>query len=346
MAGGRHVAVVGAGSWGTTLALHAARMGLRVRLWARREEFAGRLRDERENAEFLPGQKFPASLVVSSDPAEVARGAGVVLWVVPSHALRSVARLILPRCDPGSLHVSASKGIEDETFSTMTEVLRQEGCPAGDAGVLSGPSFAREVAAGLPTAVTLAFPGRGAQVAVQSLLSTPVLRLYTSSDVLGVELGGALKNVYAIAAGISDGLNLGLNARAALVTRGINEMGRLAKAMGANPLTLSGLSGVGDLILTATGDLSRNRRVGVRLGAGESLDSILSGSHQVAEGVRNAKSVWGLARAREVGVPTAREVYRVLHEGKQPRQGLVDLLTRRLKEELPPELDRPSGDGR
>jgi glycerol-3-phosphate dehydrogenase (NAD(P)+) len=277
-------------------------------------------------------------MVITSDPAEAVGGADYVIWVVPSHAFRAAARLILPKAKPGAVHLSASKGIEDETFSTMTAILSEESGGAVAGGTLSGPSFAKEVASGLPTAVTVAFECQETARRVQTLLSAPVFRLYTSADVRGVELGGALKNVYAIAAGISDGLNLGLNARAALITRGINEMSRLAGVMGAHPLTLSGLSGVGDLILTATGDLSRNRKVGFRLGSGETLPDILSGSHEVAEGVRNAKSVWGLAQSKGVSLPTAREVYRVLYEGKSPRQGLVDLLTRRLKEEHPAEL--------
>jgi glycerol-3-phosphate dehydrogenase (NAD(P)+) len=296
------------------------------------------MRRERENRDFVPDQKLPASMLVCSEAGEVARGAQVIIWVVPSHAFRAVARSILPHVPPAAIHVSASKGIEDETFSTMTSILSQEADGRIQAGVLSGPSFAKEVASGLPTAVTLAFPRKDTCLLIQSLLSTPGFRIYTSPDVLGVELGGALKNVYAIAAGISDGLELGLNARAALITRAIAEMSRLAKVLGANPMTLNGLSGTGDLILTATGDLSRNRRVGVRLGRGEKLTDILAGSHEVAEGVRNSRSVWGLARSHDVSAPTAREVFRVLHEGKQPRQGMVDLLTRRLKEEHPPDL--------
>ncbi|MDR2301423.1 MAG: NAD(P)-dependent glycerol-3-phosphate dehydrogenase [Deltaproteobacteria bacterium] len=336
--GVRRVAVIGAGAWGTTLALHASRQGLAVSLWARRPQLAERLRLERENVEFLPGHKLPGNMIISSDPEEVALGAETVVWVVPSHAFRAAAKLILPKTKPGAVHLSASKGIEDETFSTMTSILKQEAGGEILAGALSGPSFAKEVASGLPTAVTLAFECQNTAKMVQTLLSAPGFRLYTSQDVQGVELGGALKNVYAIAAGISDGLNLGLNARAALITRGINEMSRLARVMGANPMTLSGLSGIGDLILTATGELSRNRRVGLRIGLGEKLSDIVSGSHEVAEGVRNAKSVWGLAQAKQVSLPTAREVFRVLYENKPPKQGLVDLLTRRLKDELPADL--------
>jgi glycerol-3-phosphate dehydrogenase (NAD(P)+) len=258
--------------------------------------------------------------------------------VVPSHAFRSVARLVIGHVPVGAVHVSASKGIEDESFCTMTDVLSSEARWPVIAGALSGPSFAKEVARGLPTAVTLACGDFAAGQWVQSLISTPVFRLYTSSDLVGVQLGGALKNVYAIAAGICDGLELGLNARAALVTRAIMEMTSLAVVLGANPLTLSGLSGTGDLFLTATGELSRNRQVGLRIGAGEDLASILAGRREVAEGVKNAKSLHGLAQARGIAMPTAREVYRVIYEGKPPKRGMVDLLTRRLKSELPAEV--------
>jgi glycerol-3-phosphate dehydrogenase (NAD(P)+) len=284
------------------------------------------------------GQGFAEISSLSKNMAEAVEGAGLALWVVPSHAFREVVRRILPHAPAGAVHVSASKGIEDGTFATMTDILSEESGGGALVGALSGPSFAKEVASGLPTAVTLASASPAAGRWVQKLVSTPVFRIYTSQDLPGVQLGGALKNVYAIAAGICDGLSLGLNARAALITRGIMEMSRLAVCLGANPLTLAGLSGVGDLFLTCTGDLSRNRQVGLRLGAGESLDDILAGRREVAEGVRNARSVWGLAQSHGLAPPTAREVYRVLYEGKHPRQGLVDLLTRRLKAELPSDL--------
>jgi glycerol-3-phosphate dehydrogenase (NAD(P)+) len=292
---------------------------------------------ERENQVFLPGLKLPQDVSATSDPRQAVEGAGLVIWAVPSHGLRGVACQVSPFLESGAIQISASKGIEDETFSTMTGILAEETPPGLPTliGALSGPSFAREVAEGLPTALTLALPDREAAQSLQSLLSAPIFRLYTSQDVLGVELGGALKNVYAIAAGISDGLGLGSNARAALLTRAVAEMSRLAQAKGASPLTLYGLSGMGDLILTATGKLSRNRRVGLRLGAGEEISQILSGSREVAEGVKNARSVWGAAQKAQVGMPTAREVYRVLYEGKRPSQGMVDLLTRRLKSEVP-----------
>jgi glycerol-3-phosphate dehydrogenase (NAD(P)+) len=267
-------------------------------------------------------------------------GARLVIWAVPSHGMRAVAGRILPLAEEGSVHLSAAKGLEDVSFLTMTRVLESlapEGLSCAF-GALSGPSFAGEVALGLPTALTLGMADPAVAEAVQCLLSAPTFRIYTTRDTLGCELGGALKNVYAIAAGVCDGLRLGLNARAAFLTRALSEMTRLAKVMGANPLTLMGLSGMGDLILTATGELSRNRRVGLRLGAGESLDEILAGRRDVAEGVKNAKSFWGLGQSLGVSMPVCREVYRVLYEGKPLRQGMVDLLTRRLKEEVHPEV--------
>ncbi|MDR2612301.1 MAG: NAD(P)-dependent glycerol-3-phosphate dehydrogenase [Deltaproteobacteria bacterium] len=337
---GGAVAVVGAGAWGTALALHAARQGHRVTLWARRDEIADRINTARENPDFLPGVRLDGDLTAVCDPGRAVEGAALVIWAVPSHVLRAVARGVLPRLAEGAAQVSATKGIEDGTFLTMSEILESESPPgrAAAVGALSGPSFAKEVARNLPTAVTLGMRDTAAARLIQSLLSAPTFRIYTSEDLRGVELGGALKNVYAIAAGICDGLELGLNARAAFLTRALSEMNRLAGALGAHPLTLSGLSGMGDLILTATGELSRNRQVGLRLGAGESLESILSGRRDVAEGVRNASSVWGMAQKLGVGMPVAREVYRVLYEGKSPRQGMVDLLTRRLKDEIHPEV--------
>ncbi|MDR2142239.1 MAG: NAD(P)-dependent glycerol-3-phosphate dehydrogenase [Deltaproteobacteria bacterium] len=339
----RNISIIGAGAWGTSLAIHTARLGLPVRLWARRPEMAATLSQARVNEAFLPGFPLPPGVSLHNDPVEAVAEAAIIIWVVPSHGLREVARRFRSYLPPGVFQISATKGIEDDTFATMTEILREETQrEASSIGVLSGPSFAREVAAGLPTAVTLAFLDLKVARLAQALLSAPVFRVYSSQDVKGVELGGAMKNVYAIAAGICDGLNLGLNARAAFLTRALAEMTRLAVAVGANPLTISGLSGLGDLLLTATGDLSRNRRVGLRLGAGEPLSSILANQREVAEGVNNSRAVWGLAQKLGLSLPTIRETFRVLHEGKDPRQGLVDLLTRRLKDELPSSL-RPGG---
>lgn len=326
---------MGAGAWGTTLALHASRLGLRVRLWARSPETAQNIIREKENVAFLPGISLTGELEVTSDGARAMEGARLILWVVPSHGLREVAKRLMPHLGDNTVQISASKGIEDSSFATMTGILLEE-TPSHlntKVGALSGPSFAKEVSRGLPTAVTLGMEDEQTAKLVQEILSSPTFRIYTTQDCLGVELGGALKNVYAIAAGICDGLQLGLNARAAFLTRALGEMTRFAVGMGAHPMTLAGLSGMGDLILTATGELSRNRQVGLRIGAGESLESILTGRRDVAEGVRNTKSLWGMAQKLNVSMPTAREVYRVLYEGKHPRKGMVDLLTRKLKAE-------------
>jgi glycerol-3-phosphate dehydrogenase (NAD(P)+) len=311
-----------------------------VKLWARREEIASEINQKHKNPAFLPGVSLPPAIKATTNPQEAIKDSQLILWAVPSHGMREVALLLSPHLEDGSVQVSVSKGIEDETFLTMSEILKKE-TPKGirsAVGALSGPSFALEVSKGLPTALTLGMEDVETAKAVQCLLSAPTFRIYTSTDTLGVELGGALKNVYAIAAGICDGLELGLNARAAFLTRALSEMTRLAEVMGAHPMTLSGLSGIGDLILTATGALSRNRQVGLRLGKGETLEQILSGRHDVAEGVKNAKSIWGMAQKLKVGMPTCREVYRVLYEGKPLKQGMVDLLTRRLKEEVHPEV--------
>ncbi|MDR2947071.1 MAG: NAD(P)-dependent glycerol-3-phosphate dehydrogenase, partial [Candidatus Adiutrix sp.] len=298
--------------------------------------------NRRENPSFLPGLRLPEGITAVSDLAEALAGQTLVLVVVPSHVMREIAVKMAPALENEAVIISASKGIEDETAATMVQILEEElrpHRPGLEVGALSGPSFSREVAAGLPTAVTLAMRSKPVAKAVQTRLSAPTFRIYTSLDLVGVELGGALKNVYAIATGICDGFSLGLNARAAMLPRALGEMTRMAVALGGNPMTLMGLSGMGDLVLTATGDLSRNRKVGLRLGAGEKLADITAGSREVAEGIRNARSVRNMALRYQVQMPMAREVYRVLYEGKEPRQGLVDLLTRRLKDELDPSFE-------
>ena len=335
------LAIIGAGSWGTALAVHAARQGLAVTIWARKQEVADQINMNHENPAFLPDLKLPVGVTAVTDLAGALKGQTLVLVVVPSHVMREIAAQMAPVLEPEAIILSASKGIEDETSATMVQILEKElkSCRGLELGAISGPSFAKEVAAGLPTAVTLAMRSRFMAKAVQTHLSSPTFRIYTSLDMVGVELGGALKNVYAIATGICDGFNLGLNARAAMLPRALAEMSRMAVAMGANPMTLMGLSGMGDLILTATGDLSRNRKVGLKLGAGEKLADIMANSREVAEGVRNARSIQNMAQQYQVKMPMAREVYRVLYENKEPRQGMVDLLTRRLKDELDPQYE-------
>lgn len=332
------LAIIGAGSWGTALAAHSARQGLAVTIWARNKEVAKQINNQRENPDFLPGLKLPGGITAVSDLGEALADQKLALIVVPSHVMRDMASQMAPVLEKGAVVISASKGIEDETSATMIQILEDElkSVDGLEVGAVSGPSFAREVAMGLPTAVTLAMHSKPMAKAVQTHMSSPTFRIYTSQDLIGVEVGGALKNIYAIATGICDGFSLGLNARAAMLPRALGEMTRMATAMGGNPMTLMGLSGMGDLILTATGDLSRNRRVGLRLGAGEKLSDITGGSREVAEGIRNAKSVRNMALRYQVQMPMAREVYRVLYENKEPRQAMVDLLTRKLKDELDP----------
>ncbi|MDR0882052.1 MAG: NAD(P)-dependent glycerol-3-phosphate dehydrogenase [Candidatus Adiutrix sp.] len=332
------LAIIGAGAWGTGLAVHAARQGLAVTIWAYEREVVEDINQRRRNSAFLPGLDLPGPITAVTNLGEALAGQKLVLVVVPSHVMRQVAAQMAPMAEPGAAFISASKGIEDETSATMVQILEEElSSNLGlELGALSGPSFALEVARGLPTAVTLAMRSLPQAKIIQTLLSSPTFRIYTSLDLMGVELGGALKNVYAIATGICDGFALGLNARAAMLPRAISEMSRMAVARGGNPLTLMGLSGMGDLILTATGELSRNRKVGLRLGAGERLADILSGTREVAEGIRNARAIHNMALRHRVDMPMAREVYLVLYEGKEPRQGMVDLLTRPLKDELDP----------
>jgi len=330
------VTVLGSGSWGTALAIHLARLEHEVTLWARKPDFAAELGRARENAVYLPGAKFPPSLRVEGSLDRACGGAAVVLFVCPSSGIRSLAEEVRPLLTGQPTLVSAAKGVEHETRMTMSAILEDV---LGDrhrirVGVLSGPSFAREVAVEVPTAVTAAARDLAVAETIQQLFSGPTFRVYTTADVVGVEIGGAVKNVIALAAGVSDGLGFGHNSRAALITRGVAEVTRLATRLGAERTTLSGLSGVGDLILTCTGDLSRNRTVGLRLGRGERLAEITASMKEVAEGVHNTRSVRDLARSVSVEMPITEEMYKLLYEDKAPRQVVVDLMTRGLKREV------------
>ncbi|XXT17719.1 NAD(P)H-dependent glycerol-3-phosphate dehydrogenase [Sorangium sp. So ce429] len=330
-----NVAVIGAGAWGTALAKLLADKGNPTALWAHQGELAERIGRERQNHRYLPGVELPGSLRATSDLEDALRGAELVVVVVPSHALREVVREAGRHIPRGALVCSATKGIENDSLMLMSEVLVDELGRAAEPRLsyLSGPSFAREVAAGQPTTVVVAGRSERETHAVQRLLATDRFRVYWSDDVVGVEVGGALKNVIAIAAGIGDGLGLGHNARAGLITRGLAEMARMAAAKGANLLTLAGLSGMGDLVLTCTGELSRNRTVGIEMGRGRKLDEILAGLGHVAEGVKTAKSAYELANKLGVSAPISVEVYRMLYEGKPPQQAVVDLMTRALTRE-------------
>jgi glycerol-3-phosphate dehydrogenase (NAD(P)+) len=331
----QRVAVIGAGAWGTALARHLAEKQISVCLWAHEPEVVQAIDQRRENVVFLPGARLPSTLTATSELSDALEGADCVIFAVPSHVARPVLSRVGPLLAPSVPFVSATKGIEETTLELMTAVM-QDVLPAPmrhSLMVLSGPSFASEVSQGKPTALCLAGQDAAAVKTIQALFMTPAFRVYADDDVIGVQLGGALKNVMALAAGVVDGLELGHNARAALITRGLAEMIRLGMAMGADPRTFYGLSGVGDLILTCTGPLSRNHSVGVRLGQGDRLEGILASMQAVAEGVRTAKAALGLAQRCGVDMPIVQEVNAVLFAGKSCRQAVGDLMEREAKDE-------------
>lgn len=325
------VGVVGAGSWGTALAVHLARTGHVVRLWARDARLAAAMEEARENRTYLDGVVFPPALQPTASMAEAIGGATIVVMAVPSHGMRAVAHVARPFVEKGATFVSATKGLEEGSLLRMSEVLQAEMRGIGELVVLSGPSFAIELARELPTAMVAAGESAAAVEMVQSQFRSPALRLYGSADVVGVEIGGALKNIIAIAAGVVEGLGLGHNALAALMTRGLAELSRLAVALGAQRDTLSGLAGMGDLVLTCTGHLSRNRQVGIALAKGEPLASILSRSRMVAEGVRTTAAALALGARHGIDMPIAQEMAEVLAGRKAPQTAIRDLMGRRQK---------------
>lgn len=332
----KKIAIVGGGSWGTAIALLLARKGLPVMQWARDKNLVGEMNERRENPIYLPGFRYPPNLMATADIEEAVKDARYVFSVTPSHTVRAVMGMCAKKIHPEAIVVSASKGIEQDSLCLMAEVLR-EVLPAPFAkrlAFLAGPSFAKEVAQGLPAAVLIAAETTGVADDLQHLLSTNYFRVYTTDDCIGAELGGALKNVIAIAAGMADGMNLGMNARAALITRGIAEIGRLATKRGGELLTLAGLAGIGDLILTCTGHLSRNRHVGFELGQGKSIEEILGSMRQVAEGVRTTKSAYQLARRAGVEMPITEQVYSILYEGASVRDAVGNLMGRVVKKEF------------
>ena len=335
------IAVIGAGAWGTGLAIVLARNPSRthqVRLWAHESEVCESITQRHVNELFLPGRAIPDTVTASNDLATVLDGAQIVLSVMPSqHCRRLFERIgsLIPR---DALIVSATKGLEEDSLLRMTEVisqvLRRNHDSLPSIGALSGPTFAQEVARGDPTAITIASQDSELCGTVQREFSDPAFRVYTSGDVIGVELGGGLKNVIAVAAGICDGLGLGHNSAAALITRGLAEMTRLVVACGGRAETMSGLAGLGDLVLTCTGGLSRNRSVGVELGKGRPLPDIIAGMHgMVAEGVFTTTAAVGLARAHGIEMPIAEQMHAILHEGKSPRTAIHELMTRTGKSE-------------
>ncbi len=322
--------VVGGGAWGTALASHCVRAGLDVRIWIREPELVAALNERRENVQFLPGTALPEGMRATSRLDEAVADAEAVLVVVPSEYCRGIYRQLVRLAPQDAILVSATKGLELDTLLRMSEVAAAE-APGHPVAVLSGPSFAAEVAAGLPTAVVVASQRPGVAEAVQRPLATRSFRVYSSEDVVGVELGGALKNVIAIAAGIVDGMGYGHNTVAALITRGLVEITRLAVAEGARPDTLAGLAGLGDLVLTCTGGLSRNRTVGARLGQGLPLAEASAGLYP--EGVRTTLAACALAERRGIEMPIARQMKAVLYDGKPPRLAADELMLRSLKRE-------------
>jgi glycerol-3-phosphate dehydrogenase (NAD(P)+) len=329
------LAVIGGGSWGTALAAALAPRFDEVRLWVYETDLAARMAADRINDLYLPGVTLPANIAVTPELTAAARGAEIVLGVMPSHHARRVYTALRDTLDPSMLFVSATKGLENGTLlrisQVVDEVMSARFRPR--VGVLSGPSFAKEVARGEPAAVAISSTDAELARIVQAAFSGPALRLYTNSDPVGVEIGAALKNVIAIAAGMCHGLGLGVNPLAALITRGLAEITRLAVAAGGQARTLAGLAGLGDLVLTCSGDLSRNRQVGIELGRGRKLADILGGMRMVAEGVETTRAAVDLAARLGVDMPIARQVHAILYEDRSPRAALRELMDRSLKEE-------------
>lgn len=335
------IGVVGAGSWGTALAKLLADKKYDLDLWVFEQEIREQIENERENKIFLPEIKLPENIVPSNDLQKVVENKDLILIVVPSHLMREISGKMAPFVKEDAIVVTASKGIENKTHLTMTQVLKEkiDQLPGENLVALSGPSFAKEVANKVPTVVAAASSSRENAEYVQEIFSCPTFRVYVNDDPVGTQLGGAIKNVLAIAAGISDGMKMGLNPRAALITRGLTEMNRLGIKLGADPLTLAGLAGVGDLLLTCTGPLSRNYTVGVQIGEGKKLDEIISEMRMVAEGVKTTRSVYNMSRKLNVDLPICNAVYKILFEDASLKKTGERLMNRSLKHELDGVLD-------
>ncbi|HUO30581.1 MAG TPA: NAD(P)H-dependent glycerol-3-phosphate dehydrogenase [Bryobacteraceae bacterium] len=329
------LAIIGAGSWGTALALILAPRFPRIRLWVYEHDLAERMRATRINDVYLPGFSLPSNVAIETDFSTALPGAAIVLSVMPSHLVRTIYKSMLPCLDASMDFVSATKGLENGTLLRPSGIIRE--CLAARfeprIAVISGPTFAREVARGDPTALVVASTDDALALRIQSTFSGPTFRLYTSQDPVGVEIGGAVKNVVAIGAGVCHGLGLGSNTQAALITRGLAEMTRLAVALGGRPQTLAGLAGLGDLVLTCSGELSRNRTVGLELARGRKLEEITSSMRMVAEGIKTTNAAAGLAARADVEMPIARQMYEMLTFGLPPREAVRRLMERSLKGE-------------
>jgi glycerol-3-phosphate dehydrogenase (NAD(P)+) len=330
------IGIIGAGGWGIALAKLLADKGAQVTLWCHGAESYRELQENRESRTYLTGILLPSSIKFTRSIEAAVTDKSLIICAVPSHTVRGVMARTSTYVSSQTNVLCGTKGLEEESLKTMGEVLAEIfGDPQQQRhAFLSGPTFAIEVARGLPAAVTVAARHEDIARDVQATMSTQNFRVYTSTDIVGVQMGGVIKNIIAIAAGISDGLNLGHNARAALITRGLAEMTRLAIRMGADPMTLSGLPGLGDLVLTCAGDLSRNRKVGIQIAQGKSAQEITQGTRMVAEGIRNTRSVYMLARSLGAEMPIVEQMYKVIHEGKKPAEAVRDLMQRSLKPEL------------
>jgi glycerol-3-phosphate dehydrogenase (NAD(P)+) len=328
------IGIIGAGGWGIALAKLLADKGKQVTLWCHRAESFRELQENRESRTYLTGIVLPSSVEFTRSIEAAVNDKSLVICALPSHAVRGIIASAASYLSAETAVLCGTKGLEEESLKTMGEVLAETLGEPQQHVFLSGPTFALEVARGLPTAVTVAARDEDIARNVQETLSTQNFRVYSSTDIVGVQMGGVIKNIIAIAAGISDGLNLGHNARAALITRGLAEMTRLAIRMGADPMTLAGLPGLGDLVLTCAGDLSRNRKVGIQIAQGKSLREIIEGTRMVAEGIRNTRSVYMLARSLGTEMPIVEQMYQVIHESKRPADAVRDLMQRSLKPEL------------
>ena len=328
------VGVIGSGAWGTTLALLQAKSNTETILWEYKPERAAEMQELRENTLFLPGFRFPETLKVTSNIQEAVEGKDILILVTPSQRMRENVRSLAPFVDKHTIFVNASKGIEISTLKRMTEVMREELPDAGNRiAALSGPNMAREIAEGKPTAAVVAAYDQEIAVQARTLLTASNYRVYTTHDVVGVELGGALKNIIAICTGINDGMNMGDNAKAAFITRGLAELSRLGLAAGAHPMTFAGLAGIGDLIATCSSPLSRNHRLGQRIGSGEKLEDILSSTQTVAEGVYTTRAALKLAERFQVELPITYQLSQVLFEGHDPYEAIIELMARDPKHE-------------
>jgi glycerol-3-phosphate dehydrogenase (NAD(P)+) len=321
-----NLAVIGAGAWGTALALLLAKKGYNFPLWVYEEDLSNTMKTRRENSLFLPGFSLPENIQPTHSLQEAVKDKSVILLVVPTHVMRTTIKTIKPYLKPDCLIINASKGIENDTLCTVHKILQQELDELHTFAVISGPTFAKEIAQGLPSALVAAGDTLEIAERVQRIISTPKLKVFTSDDPLGVQIGGALKNVIAISTGICDGMDLGYNPRAALISRGLMEITRIGTAQGARPETFLGLSGMGDLVLTCTGDLSRNRNIGIELGKGRKLADITKNMHVVAEGIRTVKSAYELKNKLNIQASVIEETYRVIYEEKSPEKALEDLM--------------------